>query len=98
MWIGIVLVALVSIGLKAAGPAVLGDRELPPKAAAVIAVLAPALLAALVVTDVAGAGWADADWRVGAGLGAAGLSYLLRAPALVAVAVGVVVAAGLRLL
>lgn len=49
LWVAIVAVALASAAIKAAGPVLVGGRELPPRANAVIALLAPALLAALVV-------------------------------------------------
>jgi branched-subunit amino acid transport protein len=43
--------ALVTVAIKAAGPAALGGRELPAWFQSVIVLLAPALLAALVVTQ-----------------------------------------------
>ena len=42
--------AVITAAIKAAGPIVLGGRELPPRFLGVISLLAPALLAALVVT------------------------------------------------
>jgi branched-subunit amino acid transport protein len=42
--------AVITAAIKAAGPIVLGGRELPPRLRGVISLLAPALLAALVVT------------------------------------------------
>lgn len=98
LWATMLIVAAVSVGIKAAGPALLGDRALPPWASRVIAALAPALLTGLVLTDVAGPGWSAFDWRLCAGLGAAGGAYLLRTPLLLAIALGVVVTAGLRVL
>jgi branched chain amino acid efflux pump len=98
LWVAILLVAAVSVGIKAAGPALLGDRQLPAWTAGVIAALAPALLTGLVLTDVAGPGWSALDWRLGAGLGAAGGLYLARVPMLPAIAAAVVITAGLRLL
>jgi branched-subunit amino acid transport protein len=41
---------LVTAAIKAAGPILLGGRDLPPRFLGVISLLAPALLAALVVT------------------------------------------------
>jgi branched-subunit amino acid transport protein len=98
LWATMLIVAAVSVGIKAAGPALLGDRTLPAWTSGVIAALAPALLTGLVLTDVAGPGWSAFDWRLCAGLGAAGGTYLLRAPILLAITVGVVVTAGLRAL
>jgi branched-subunit amino acid transport protein len=43
--------AVVTFAIKAAGPAALGGRTLPDWCAGVIALMAPALLAALVVTQ-----------------------------------------------
>jgi branched-subunit amino acid transport protein len=43
--------ALATFAIKAAGPIALGGRELPDRFSGVIALLAPALLAALVVTQ-----------------------------------------------
>lgn len=97
LWLTILLVAAVSIGFKALGPAVLGDRQLPDRAVRVIALLAPALLAGLIVTDIAGRRWEDLDWTLCAGLGVVALAHRLRAPSLVAIGLGVLVTAGLRL-
>lgn len=96
LWATMLVVAAASIGIKAAGPALLGDRTLPSWTSGAIAALAPALLTGLVLTDVAGPGWSAFDWRLCAGLGTAGTAYLLRAPILVAIALGVAVTAGLR--
>ena len=49
--------AVVTVCIKAVGPVALGGRELPERFTGVIALMAPALLAALVVT----AALADAD-------------------------------------
>ncbi|MGI5131294.1 AzlD domain-containing protein [Pseudonocardia sp. CA-107938] len=98
LWITIGLVAAITVAFKAIGPAVLGDRELPDPVPAVIALLAPALLAGLVITDIAGAGWAAVDWTLCGGLAVIVVAYLLRAPALVAILVGVGVTALLRFL
>jgi hypothetical protein len=54
LWVAIIAVALASATIKAAGPVLVGGRELPPRAVSVIALLAPALLAALVVTETFG--------------------------------------------
>jgi len=42
--------ALLTFAIKAAGPIALGGRELPQWFASIVAMMAPALLAALVVT------------------------------------------------
>lgn len=98
LWTTILLVAVITVAFKAIGPAVLGGRDLPAPARAVIALLAPALLAGLVVTHIAGAGPTAIDWKLCAGLAVVVAAHLLlRAPTLLAILLGVVVTAGLRL-
>ena len=87
VWITIAGLTAATMALKATGPVILGGRELPERALAVIALLAPALLAALVLTGT----FTDEreltlDPRA-AGLGCAALAALLRAPLLVTVLV-----------
>jgi uncharacterized membrane protein len=90
LWIVIVIVTLANVAIKAAGPLLVGGRELPPRAVAVIALLAPALLAALVVTQTFGEdGHLVLDERA-IGVAVAGLALALRAPVLVAVALAAV--------
>jgi uncharacterized membrane protein len=98
VWLTIGLVALASATLKAAGPLILGDRQLGPRATRIIALLAPALLTALVLVDTVTSGQRlVVDARL-AGVAAAGVALLLRAPVLVVLAVAVATTALLRLL
>ncbi|WP_305788938.1 AzlD domain-containing protein [Symbioplanes lichenis] len=97
LWIAIAAVAAGSFLIKGIGPAALGERELPKWSTGILALLAPTLLAALVVVEVLGRRWADFDATVLAGLAAAVAAYLLRAPMLLAVVAGVVTTALLRL-
>jgi branched-subunit amino acid transport protein len=98
LWLAILALALMTAVTKAVGPALVGGRPLPRWASGVIGAMAPALLAALVVTAV----FADGQrLDVGAhtvGVGAATVLVVLRAPLLLAVLVAVVVTAGLRAL
>ena len=55
-WIVVAAVGAFTMVFKAAGPVVLGARPLPPRMASIVELLAPALLAALVVTQTVGAG------------------------------------------
>ena len=56
------------------------------------------LLAGLIVTDLGGAGWRDADWTELIGVGVAGgLGLTPKVPMLAAVAGGIVVTALVRL-
>lgn len=86
LWVAIVAVALANAAIKALGPVLVGGRDLPPRVVAVIAMLAPALLAALVVTETFGEdGHLVLDERA-IGVAIAGLALALRAPVLIAVA------------
>jgi branched-subunit amino acid transport protein len=51
-WLTIVALAAATFAIKAAGPVALGGRELPHRFVGFIALLAPALLAALVAVQV----------------------------------------------
>lgn len=98
-WIAVGLAAVISATLKALGPVALGGRTLPAAVRSVIAMLAPALLAALIVVEVAGPHWSHLDWTVLAGLAAVAVARLaLRAPDLLAILAGVALTALLRLL
>ncbi len=97
LWVAIVAVTLASAAIKAAGPVLVGGRELPPRVNAVIALLAPALLAALVVTETFGEdGHLVLDERA-LGVGVAAVALVLRAPVLLAVALAALVTALVRL-
>lgn len=50
-WITIVVLIITTIAFRAVGPAAVGGRDLPRAVMRVIALLAPALLAALIVTE-----------------------------------------------
>jgi uncharacterized membrane protein len=96
LWGTIVAVALASAAIKAAGPVLVGGRELPPRAVSVIALLAPALLAALVVSETFGEDqYLVLDERA-VGVAVAGIALALRAPVLLAVALAAVTTALVR--
>ena len=98
VWLTIILVAVASATIKAAGPLLLGDRQLSPRATVVIASLGPALLTALVLVDTITAGRRlVVDARL-AGVAAAGIALLLRAPMLLVLAVAIATTALVRLL
>ena len=91
------LVGAGTIVLKASGPVLLGGRTVPDTVGRVLDMLAPAVLAALVVTQlVAGDRELVLDERLG-GIAAAGVAIALRAPILVTVVIAAVVTALLRL-
>lgn len=85
LWISIVAVALASAAIKAAGPVLVGGRELSPGFLAVIRLLAPALLAALVVTETFGDDRHLVLDARAVGVAVAAVALALRAPVLLAV-------------
>ena len=94
----VALVGVATIVFKASGPVLLGRRRLPPRVAALVDVLAPAMLAALVVTQtVGGDGEIVVDERL-AGVVAGAIALRLRAPLLVVMVVAAATAALIRLL
>jgi uncharacterized membrane protein len=93
IWGIVAAIGLGTIAIKAAGPVLLGSRPLPPPVRAVVALLAPALLAALVATATLGEAQSlVVDARV-IGIGAAALALALRAPMLGVVLVAAAAAA-----
>jgi branched-subunit amino acid transport protein len=98
VWLVVLAVGAATVALKAAGPVLLGGRELPPPVVRVVVLLAPALLAALVAVGLfAGDRQLVLDERV-AGLGAVALALVLRAPILVVVVAAAVATALARAL
>ena len=97
LWVSIVAVTIASAAIKAAGPVLAGGRELPPRANAVLALLTPALLAALVVTGTFGEGGRLTIDEKFLGVGVAAVALALRAPMIVAVVLAAVVTALSRL-
>jgi branched-subunit amino acid transport protein len=96
VWIVVAVVGAATIAIKALGPVVLGGRQLPPRLAGVVVLLAPALLAALVVTQaVAGDRRYVFDARL-VGLAAAAVAIRLRAPLLVTLVVAAATTALVR--
>lgn len=99
IWWTIAGMTVVTALIKGFGPVVMGGRELPPRLAGVIVLMAPALLAALVVSSAL----ADGDQlhigadTIGVVAGAAVL-LLTRAGVLTAVLVAAALTATLRLL
>lgn len=96
-WVVISVVGVATMLFKASGPVLLGQRQLPPRTAALVEVLAPAMLAALVVTQtVGGDRELVLDVRL-VGVAAAAVAIALRAPLVVVMATAALVAAAIRL-
>lgn len=97
-WIVIGVVGAATMAFKASGPVLLGRRSLPPRVASVVEVLAPAMLAALVVTQAVGGDRAIVlDERL-AGVLTGGVAIWLRAPLIIVMVVAGGTAALIRLL
>jgi branched-subunit amino acid transport protein len=96
-WAAVIVIGAATIAIKAAGPVLASGRDLPDWLAGVVELLAPAVLAALVVTQtVGGDEELVIDERV-AGVGVAAVAIALKAPILVSVTIAAVVTALLRL-
>ncbi len=88
--------AVITMAIKGAGPAVLGGRTLPGWFSSIVAMMAPALFAALVVTQALADG---RDLAVGAdtvGVALASIAAWRGASVIVVVAIAAVVTAALR--
>jgi 3-oxoadipate enol-lactonase len=95
-WLLVGIVGVGTVALKGIGPLLLGGRQLPERLTGVVSLLAPTLLAALIVTQTFAAGTALViDARV-AGVAAAVIAIVLRAPILVVIVVAAAGAAATR--
>jgi branched-subunit amino acid transport protein len=98
VWLVVAVVGIATVALKALGPVLLGGRELPPRLTAVVELLAPALFAALIVTQAVGGDEEIVlDERL-VGVGVAAAAVLLRAPILVVIVLAAAATAVARLL
>lgn len=97
-WLVVITVGLATMAMKALGPVLLGGRELPTRVMAAVRLLAPAVLAALVVVQAVGGDRAIVlDERL-VGLGAGAIALVLRAPLVVVIIAAAASTALLRLL
>jgi len=97
-WTLIAACAVITAAIKAVGPVALGGRELPSWFSSIVAMMAPALFAALVVTQALADG---RDWAVGAdtaGVALAGVAAWRGASVIVVVAIAATTTAVLRAL
>jgi branched-subunit amino acid transport protein len=86
VWVVVAVVGLATVALKGVGPVLLAGRDLPGRLIAVVELLAPAVLGALVVTQLVGGDREIVlDERL-VGVGAAAVALLRRAPLLAVVA------------
>jgi uncharacterized membrane protein len=98
VWTVVAAVGAGTVLLKAAGPVLLGGRQVPRRLMGLVELLAPALLTALVVTQAVGGDRKLVfDARL-IGLAAAAVAIRLRAPLLLVVVIAAAAAAGARAL
>jgi len=99
VWLTIAALCAGTVAIKSFGPVALGARRPSERVSAVIGLVAPSLLAALVVYEALGSHGSGVaiDARV-VGLAAAGLGLLARLPLLVIVALAAVTTALARAL
>ena len=100
VWVTIGVLTVATAAVRISGPVLLGGRELPAPAMSVIALVAPALLAALVVIQTFGApegGSFELDARI-AGVGAAAIALRAGAKVLTIVVLAAAVTALVRLI
>ena len=96
-WIEVIVVGVFTVLFKAAGPVFLGRRQLPARVDAVVALIGPVMLTALVVTQTFGG---DEEVAVDArvpGVAAAAVAIWRGAPIVLAMAIAAVVTAVIRL-
>ena len=96
-WTAVLVVGLATMAIKAAGPVLAGDREVPVRTGRMVALVAPALLAALVATQAFSTEEELVLDERGAGLLAAAGAIALKAPLIVVVLTAAAAAALLRL-
>jgi branched-subunit amino acid transport protein len=95
-WVVVLGASAGTLLIKGLAPALLGGRALPVRVSAAMALLAPAVLAALIVTNTFATGRTLTVDPRAAGLAAALVAVLLRAPILVVIVAAAATAALLR--
>jgi branched-subunit amino acid transport protein len=96
IWLLIAGCVVTTFLIKAAGPVVLGGRDLPPVVLRVIACMAPALLAALVVTSAFAEGQRYGAGAEVVGMAAGGVLLWRGRSVVLAVLVAMAVTAAIR--
>jgi branched-subunit amino acid transport protein len=95
-WAAVAIVGLSTVAIKSAGTLTLRGRDLPERFGGMLELLAPVMLAALVVTNTFGGNHKLVLDPRAAGLAVAAIPILLRAPLLVTVIVAAAAAAIVR--
>jgi uncharacterized membrane protein len=98
-WIVVAVLCVGTASMRAAGPVAFGGRSLSGRGAAVVGLVAPAILGALVVYETVSAGGEGVEFDARLlGLAAAGVALVLRLPLIVVVLIAAVATALARLL
>jgi uncharacterized membrane protein len=96
-WIVIIALAVTTALIRASGPLIMGERDMHPRLAGVVDLLAPALLTALIVVEVFGSGdEIQVDASVVGVAAAGGILMWRRSALLPALIAAAVITAGLR--
>lgn len=98
VWLVVAGSGLATAAIKAAGPVLLGGRPLPDRLAAVVTLIGPAVLAALVAINTFGDGRALTLDERAIGVGVAGIAVWRRAPVLLVVAAAAATTALVRMI
>lgn len=100
VWLTIALLTATTVSVRGIGPVATGGRELGRRTAAVVELLAPALLAALIVVETVGGsnGGLDPDARIAGVAAAAAVLAWRRSAMLTAVFAAAAVTAAVRAL
>ncbi|MGA9101338.1 AzlD domain-containing protein [Aeromicrobium sp.] len=96
IWLLIILVAVLTAAIKAAGPVALGGRELPAWFSSIVTVMPAAVLTALVVTAALANGKELSVGPDTAGVAVAGLIAWRGGSVIMCVLAAAIVTAGLR--
>lgn len=96
VWMAVLVIGVVTMLFKSAGPVFVGKRELPPRLRSVVELLAPVMLTALVVTQTFGGDQSiTVDERV-PGVAAGAFAAWRGVPIVLAMVIGAVVTATFR--
>ena len=96
IWVVILVLAAGTVLFKTLGPVLAGGRQPPPPLVRVIGLLAPAIIAALVVVDTFATGHRLVVDARAAGLAAGAIALWFRAPVVVALVIAAVTCALVR--
>lgn len=98
VWWVVIVLGVVTVAIKAAGPVALGNWKPSDRAKRVLTLVSPVVLSALIAVQIFTSGHQFQLDERAAGLGAAAIALILKAPLLVVVLVAVAATAATRAL